>query len=128
MLCLLDKKGEAILYNMSDHVIPAGENWIETTCTLNVVQEFERFDDIDSLAILIFGKDTQYWAGHYGTKCSRISVSLKCLTKVEAEGVTPHMNNVKNPQNAHIFIGDFWHSLLPNRSMGRCPYSRAPRY
>lgn len=124
ILCLLDKRGEAILFNMSDFIIPAGENWIEVTCTLNVIQEFERIDDIKSFAILVCGKDTQYWAGHYGTKCSRISVTLKCLSQVEAENVEPHINYVKNPQNAHVFIGKFWNSLLPNRSMGRCPYSR----
>lgn len=127
VLCLLDKKGEAILFNMSDAIIPSGENWIETTTALNIVNEIDRFDDIQSLAILVCGKDTQYWKGHFGTKCARISVNLKCLSQIEAENVGPHIKYVTNPQNAHIFIGNFWQSLLPNRSMGRCPYSRAPR-
>lgn len=122
ILCLLNKKGEAISINMSDNIILGGENWFESTCTLNVVQEFERFNEIESLAILVCGKDTQYWAGQYGTKCSRISVNLKCLSQTEAESVTPHIKQVTNPQNAHLFIGNFWHSLLPNRPMGRCPY------
>ncbi len=127
VLCLLDQRGEAILFNMSDNIIPAGENWIEATCTLNVIDGFERFDDIKSLAIVICGKDTQYWAGHYGTKCSRIAVNLKCLSRIEAKSVAPHSKYVTNPQNAHVFIGSFWQNLLPNRTMGRCPYSRPPR-
>lgn len=126
-LCLLDKKGEAIQFNMTDNVIPAGANWIESTCTLNVVKEFERFDEVQYLAILICGKDSQYWDGHFGTKHSRISVSLNCLSSVEAENVTPPTKFVANPQNAHVFIGNFWQNLLPNRPMGRCPYSRQPR-
>lgn len=109
---------------MYDYIIPSGENWIETAITLNVLDEFERFDDIESLAILVCGKDTQYWAGHFGAKCSRISVTLKCLSEIEAKSVTPHRKYVTNPQNAHVFIGNFWYGLLPSRSMGRCPYSQ----
>lgn len=123
----MNKKGEAIQFNIIDNIIPAGENWIESSCTLNVLQEFERFDEIQYLSILICGKDTQYWAGHYGTKCSRVSVTLKCLSPIEAESTTPHLKTVANPQNAHIFLGNFWRNLLPNRPMGCCPYSRVPR-
>lgn len=124
VLCLLNRRGEALTYNMSDVIIPAGENWLENTCTLSVVDEFDRFDDIESLAILICGKDTQYWAGHYGTKCSRVAVNLKSLSSIEAESVTPHSKYVTDPENAHLFLGHFWQTLLPSRSMGRCPYSR----
>ncbi|KAJ6632733.1 F-box only protein 6 [Pseudolycoriella hygida] len=128
VLCLLDKNGTALSFNMFDTIIPPGENWMQTTCALNVIDEFQRFDDIESLAILICGKDTQYWAGNYGIKCTRISVKLKCLSQEEVLRITPHVNYVSHPQNAHIFIGNFWRSILPNRSVGRCPYSRAPRH
>lgn len=113
---------------MSDVIIPAGENWLENSCTLNVVDEFDRFDDVKSLAILVCGKDTQYWADHYGIKVSRIALRLKCLSEMEVENVKPHSKYVTNPQNAHIFLGRFWQNLAPRRPMGRCPYSRTTRY
>lgn len=112
---------------MTDSVIPAGENWLTSTCTLNVVQELEQLDEVKHLAILICGKDRQYWAGHYGTKSSRISVTLRCLSPADAEGIAPHSKYVNNSENAHVFIGQFWSNLLPERSVGRCPFSRVSR-
>ncbi|CAG7717148.1 unnamed protein product [Allacma fusca] len=117
-LCLLDNKGKAVIYNISDGVHQAGENWIQACCTLNVLQEPQHIKKVRHLAVIISGKDNQFWAGHYGPKFSRISVTAKCLTSEEAETVEPHRIHVRNQAVSDLFSmygrRDFWNEMLPN--------------
>jgi len=73
-LQLTNGQGEYLTRNEVSGVIQAGTDWTEISCSLNVTAQYPA----KYLTVSIRGKDNQFWAGHYGTKFSRISVAVKC--------------------------------------------------
>ncbi|CAG7721222.1 unnamed protein product [Allacma fusca] len=102
-LSLLVDNGDAMLYNISNGVHQAGEDWIQTYCTFNVLEEHMK--GVRHLLVVIGGKDHQFWPGHYGAKFSRISVTVKCLTSDEVEKVEPHQIYYSHNDVANLFSG-----------------------
>jgi len=78
-LQIFNKNGEVSASNETSGEIQSGSNWTEVCCSLNVASTSNA--NYKYLLVSIRGKDNQFWAGHYGTKFSRISVSLKCLDR-----------------------------------------------
>lgn len=60
--------------------IQSATNWTEVACSLNISAKYPK---AEFLMVLITGKDNQFWAGHYGAKFSRISVSVNCLDRTK---------------------------------------------
>lgn len=85
-LTLTGEQNENVEYKSTEGERPSGAGWEEVSLGLVVPEGKE--DDVKKARFLTVqndGKDNQFWAGHYGTKFSRISVYVRCLTSEEAE-------------------------------------------
>jgi len=76
-LDLVNEKGFCLAGNQTIGEIQSGTDWTEISCSLNVTKTYPT----KYLVVSIKGKDNQFWAGHFGTKFSRISVAVECLNR-----------------------------------------------
>lgn len=82
-LHLLNENGIILISAAADGVHQSGDEWIDASCTLNILQQYQAL----YLWVIIRGKDNQYWAGQYGPKFARISVLVKFLSIDDVDSV-----------------------------------------
>ena len=85
---LEDEKGSAVFMAVRRSKLPAGEGWTNVTASVVVSEEDVeklRTKNVRYLVIRNDGTDDFWLDGHYGTKFSRISVQLKCISPSSSE-------------------------------------------
>lgn len=87
-LTLQNRKHEDIGYKTTNGERASGAGWGEVSVSITVPEEFgPAMQEARYLVVQNDGKDNQFWAGHYGTKFSRISVFVRCLTEAEVRQI-----------------------------------------
>lgn len=77
ILQLLDENRNPLTSKAVHGETQPATDWTEVSCILNIDVKYPA----KYLEITIRGKDNRFWAGNYGAKFSRISITVQCLDR-----------------------------------------------